>query len=325
MENKEEYKILFKIKESKNYDFNSSSKKGIHHIINKKVIFLILSIIIFVLITSLRFIFKIDPHDQIGLINNNNITKFLFKEAFHDISLPIETYTSIVNGKNITYLTKEMVDKFNLFINNCINDILIDKEKYPLVENPKISAIMPIYNGGKYLHYSLRSIQNQKMKDIEIILIDDCSTDNTLTIIEKYMKEDERIRLIKNFENRKILYSKSIGVLNSKGKYIILIDQDDIFIRDDVFDILYNEAKKEDLDLVHIRDIFKHNLLFKNLTRVNFLERHLIFQKRTHYKKQPELKDKIYKDENYLLWGLLIKSDIYKKAIYHLWPLIINI
>ena len=162
------------------------------------------------------------------------------------------------------------------------------------------------------------------MKDIEIIIIDDCSTDNSLTIIEKYMKEDERIRLIKNIENRKILYSKSFSVLNSKGKYIILLDQNDIFIRDDVFDMLYNEVENEDLDLVHIRDICKHNLLFKNLTRVNFPERHLIFQKRTHYKKQPDLKDKIYIDGNYLLWGLLIRSDIYKKTIYHLWPLIIN-
>ena len=106
--------------------------------------------------------------------------------------------------------------------------------------------------------------------------------------------------------------------------YIILLDQDDIFIRDDVFDMLYNEAENEDLDLVHIRDICKHNLLFKNLTRVNFPERHLIFQKRTHYKKQPDLKDKIYIDGIYLLWGLLIRSDIYKKTIYHLWPLIIN-
>ena len=114
--------------------------------------------------------------------------------------------------------------------------------------------------------------------------------------------------------------------------------------------MLYNEAENEDLDLVHIRDICKHNLLFKNLTRVNFPERHLIFQKRTHYKKQPDknltrvnfperhlifqkrthykkqpdLKDKIYIDGNYLLWGLLIRSDIYKKTIYHLWPLIIN-
>lgn len=90
-----------------------------------------------------------------------------------------------------------MVDQFNYYTNSCINDILIDKKKYPLVKNSKISAIIPIYNGGKYLHYSLRSIQNQKMKDIEIIIIDDCSTDNSLTIIEKYMKEDERIRLIK--------------------------------------------------------------------------------------------------------------------------------
>jgi glycosyltransferase involved in cell wall biosynthesis len=218
-----------------------------------------------------------------------------------------------------------MVVKFNLYINSCINDILIDKKKYPLVKNPKISAIIPIYNGGKYLHYSLRSIQNQKMKDIEIILIDDCSNDTTLRIIEKYMKEDERIRLIKNIENRKILYSKSFAALNSKGKYIIELDQDDIFIRDDVFDLLYYEAEKGDLDLVHIRDITKQSLIFDDLTKVNIGGRHFIASKKTHYKKQPELKDKMFiQGNNYLLWGLLIKSDIYKKAIYHLWPLIIN-
>ena len=236
-----------------------------------------------------------------------------------------ETYTSFEDGHKITYLKKEMVVKFNLYINSCINDILIDKKKYPLVKNPKISAIIPIYNGGKYLHYSLRSIQNQKMKDIEIILIDDCSNDATLKIIEKYMKEDERIRLIKNIENRKILYSKSFAALNSKGKYIIELDQDDIFIRDDVFDILYYEAKKDDLDLVHIRDITKQSLVFDSLTKVNIRGRHYIISKKTHYKKQPELKDKMFIQGNYyLLWGLLIKSDIYKKAIYHLWPLIIN-
>jgi glycosyltransferase involved in cell wall biosynthesis len=139
------------------------------------------------------------------------------------------------------------------------------------------------------------------------------------------MKEDERIRLIKNIENRKILYSKSFAALNSKGKYIIELDQDDLFIRDDAFDILYNEAQKDNLDLVHIRDITKHSLVFNDVTRVNIKEGHFIFPKKTHYKKQPELKDKMFiEGNNYLLWGLLIKSDIYKKAIYHLWPLIIN-
>ena len=292
-EYKEEYVILTQKQKTKINNFKSSIKNKLYNIRTKT---LLLIILFFSLIATIFL---------------SNITSK-------------ETYLSFGIGNVSTYLTKEMVDKFNLYINSCVNNILIDKKKYPLTKNPKISVIIPIYNGGKYLHYSLRSIQNQKMKDLEIIIIDDCSTDNSLTIIEKYMKEDERIRLIKNTENRKILYSKSFSVLNSKGKYIILLDQDDIFIRDDVFDMLYNEAEKEDLDLVHIRDICKHNLFFKNLTRVNFVERHLIFQKRTHYKKQPELKDKIYKDQNYLLWGLLIKSDIYKKAIYHLWPLIIN-
>ena len=72
---------------------------------------------------------------------------------------------------------------------------------------------MPIYNGGKYLYYSLRSIQNQNMKDIEIILIDDCSTDDSASIIEKYMREDPRIKFIQNKKNRKVLYSKSIAAL----------------------------------------------------------------------------------------------------------------
>ena len=127
-------------------------------------------------------------------------------------------------------------------------DQLIDINTYPLLQNPKISVIMSLYNGGKYLYYSLPSIQNQKMKDIEIIFIDDNSPDDTIAIVAKYMKEDPRIRLIRNEFNRKILYSKSIAALNSRGKYIIQWDQDDLFIRDYVFDILYSEAENNDFD-----------------------------------------------------------------------------
>ena len=86
-----------------------------------------------------------------------------------------------------------------------------------------ILIIIPIYNGGKYLNYSLKSVQNQKMKDIEIIIVYDNSSDDSLKIIYEYMKFDKRIKLIENKENRKILYSKSIGILNSKGKYICLL------------------------------------------------------------------------------------------------------
>ena len=223
------------------------------------------------------------------------------------------------------YLKPEFVSKFNYYTKACLKSILLDKKKYPLSPNPKISILMPIYNGGKYLYYSLRSIQNQKMKDIEIILVDDYSPDDSIKIIEKYMKEDQRIRLIKNIENRKILFSKSFAALNANGKYIMQLDQDDIFIRDDAFDMLFLEAENNNLDLVHIRDFVKPNFFFDRKTIVNTPDDHLIFAQPMHYKTQPDLKDKNFIEKNnYLLWGLLIKAELYKNAIYHLWPIIIN-
>ena len=241
-------------------------------------------------------------------------------------NLPIEIYNISRNNETIIYLKKNIIKKFNLYINKCLNYNF--EYNFPLFLNPKISAIMPLYNADKYIKYSLSSIQNQKMKEIEIILIDDCSKDNTLLKIENFMEKDKRIKLIKNNENRKILYSKSIAALNSHGKYIIELDQDDIFIRDDVFDILYNEAEKNDLDLVQIRDIYNDNFTLNINTRVNYPAKHFI--KREIYNKsfpetQPNLKNEMFiKGNLYLLWGLLIKTDIYKKSIYHLWPLILN-
>ena len=153
-----------------------------------------------------------------------------------------------------TYILGSNIYHFNKYIKICRKGLLIDKNIYYFSSHPKITVIMPIYNGGQYLYYSLRSIQNQQMKDIEIIIIDDCSMDDSLEIIEKYMKEDPRIRLIKNEKNRKILYSKSMAVLNAKGKYILVLDQDDMFISDDAFETLYNIAENKKLDLLqHIK------------------------------------------------------------------------
>ena len=228
-------------------------------------------------------------------------------------------------GNERSYLKKNLINRYNSFIKNCTSGILVNNSGLVLSENPKISVTMPIYNGGKYLYYSLRSIQNQKMKDIEIILIDDCSKDDSISIIEKYMKEDPRIKLIKNRNNRKVLYSKSIAALNAKGKYIFPFDQDDILIRDDIFDMLYFQAENNHLDLLQYRDFIKNQLYFNKRERVNYKSKHMLKYKETHLKFQPELKETLFtKDNNYLLWGSLIKSDLYKKAIYTMWPIIIN-
>ena len=257
---------------------------------------------------------------------DNNASIYEHKFQFQE-----EITSEIINNKKVSYLTKNITDFYNKYISICSNDILIDKNRYPLPKFPKISVIIPLYNATKFLHYSLRSVQNQKMKEIEIILVDDCSTDDTLLLVNKYMKEDPRIRLIKNKENRKILYSKSIGALNAKGKYILQLDQDDLFIRDDLFDILFNEAENNNLDLVQIKDITTNNLLLDDKTKVNCHSRYQInlgesFESMpTHYETSEQLKAKLYIDGwVFTIWGLLIKTDIYKKAIYYLWPVILN-
>jgi hypothetical protein len=85
------------------------------------------------------------------------------------------------------------------------------------------------------------------------------------------------------------------------------LDQDDMFIRDDIFQILYTEAKNKDLDLVQSRDFFKSEFAFEKKTLVNKIGLHYIHPKKSHYKEQPELFEKLFTDNNnYLLWGLLI-------------------
>ena len=183
---------------------------------------------------------------------------------------------------------------------------------------PKISVIIPVYNGEKYLHYSLRSVQNQKMKEIEIIIVDDKSNDNSIKIIKNYMEKDKRIKLIENKVNKKILFCKSLGALNSKGKYIIELDQDDMFIRDDAFDIVYNESEKYDIDLLSFGFISEKKV-YKKVKKINNFvkDKNIIIN-------QPILKYTMFKTNNCLLWGHLINSNLYKKVIYHLWPIIIN-
>ena len=278
-------------------------------------------VIAFILLTLIILHFDFDDVLPYKILRDSNYKKILeeIPEENNEV-IKIEEF-----GKIKTFLAPNIIKKFNQYIDICIKGKLLDNNTYTLSKDPKISVVMPLYKGGKYLHYSLRSIQNQKMKDIEIILIDDNSRDNTPLIIENYMKEDPRIKFIKNEVNRKVLYSKSMATLNSKGKYIIQLDQDDIFLRDDLFDFLYEEAEKNNLDLIQFRDITKNNFHLNRKTIVNCIGRHYILPKNNQYKTQPELKDTMYINNNvFLLWGLLIKADIYKKAIYYLWKIIIN-
>jgi glycosyltransferase involved in cell wall biosynthesis len=132
-----------------------------------------------------------------------------------------------------------------------INDkgILLNKIKFKKIQKPKISIISAAYNRGKYILRFLRSIQNQFFNDLEIILIDDFSNDNTSDIIKKCQKEDERIILIKHKKNKGTLISRNQGALKSTGEYLIFPDPDDILIND-ILNYSYNKAKYKNYDMI---------------------------------------------------------------------------
>lgn len=92
--------------------------------------------------------------------------------------------------------------------------------------NPVVSVIIPVFNSEKYLLKTINSILNQTFSNLELIIIDDGSTDNSVNIINSF--KDNRIRLIKNERNLGISYSRNRGLLESQGDYIAMCDSDDI-------------------------------------------------------------------------------------------------
>ena len=110
-----------------------------------------------------------------------------------------------------------------------------------------ISVIVPVYNVEEYLEECLDSIKNQTFKDFEVILVNDGSIDNSQEICELYCDQDSRFCLI-NQENKGQSIARNIGVAESKGKFIVFIDSDDI-IRVDLLDQLMNYMSDE-IDIV---------------------------------------------------------------------------
>ena len=92
---------------------------------------------------------------------------------------------------------------------------------------PLFSIIIPCYNCEKYISCCLDSIINQNYDNFEVICLDDCSTDNTCSIIKEYAKQDKHIQLIKNRINRGPGLLRNIGLKKAKGNYILFCDNDD--------------------------------------------------------------------------------------------------
>ncbi len=108
--------------------------------------------------------------------------------------------------------------------------------------NVKITIIIPVYNCEKYLEQCLCSVLNQTIRDLEIICINDGSTDNSVSIINRYLKQDDRIILL-NQKNQGPGKSRNLGIARAKGKYAAFIDADDYYLESDALEKMFSACE----------------------------------------------------------------------------------
>ena len=296
-DNNEDSKILYEM--IKNNIFLVTSIKNDWKIRKKRNKNLIIKILDIILLATLFYIFS-----------SSNFSKLIHK------------------SKYIKYLEEKFDNRFIAFnkaihfITKCISSNLF---KFPSNNNskdPRISVVIPMYNCEKFILRAVKSIQYQNISDIEIILVDDNSTDNTLILAEKMRKEDQRIRLIKNHNNKGILYSRSIGVLSSKGKYLYTLDNDDMFLNDDIFHTITNIGENGHFDIVEFRaisnKIFNHNILKNRIKNAKFTHHQsfILFQPELgRYPIQTGNESGRYHLVDIFLWGKCIRTTVYQKAL----------
>lgn len=126
---------------------------------------------------------------------------------------------------------------------------------------PEISIIVPVYNVEQYLERCIESILAQTFTDFELILVNDGSTDGSLSICNKYLKIDKRIKVLSQ-ENKGLSSARNMGIANSKGKYIAFVDSDD-FINEFMYEVLYSNLKKYNADIAicGFEKIYDDNIL----------------------------------------------------------------
>jgi len=231
-------------------------------------------------------------------------TSYKKDRIYYNINVEDDIMTSVERSKN--------------FIIRSSNGKLDKKPPLKNFNNQRISSIIPLYNCENTILRAIRSIQNQNIEDIEIILVNDFSKDKTLMMINQFQKEDPRIIIINNKKRMGTLYSRSIGTLAAKGKYLFPLDNDDMFLDSDIFNYIFNEANNNNYDIVKFRGLWARSIEDFMLKRV---KTKLYMNHRIGLiLHQPELSYfPIRKHKDYFrdvfLWGKCIKSEIYKSAI----------
>lgn len=175
-----------------------------------------------------------------------------------------------------------------------------------------VSVIIPIYNTSKYLSQCISSVLNQSFRDLEIILINDASTDNSLLMCREYAEKDNRVVIVNKEWNEGVEAARLTGLEMAIGEYVCFVDSDD-WLDKDAIAVMYEKALQTNADYVEIG-------MQRVMDRHKFVKRKMI-SPITGLIKQPELFDKYYLSffgVNLLfvnIWGKLYKSQVIKSFV----------
>ena len=195
-----------------------------------------------------------------------------------------------INDEVIIYNDVKIVLKYNIklfddidkMVKNIILDVKKEIENKYSTRNDMVSVIIPNYNNEIFLKNVISKILNNTYNNIEIIVVDDKSTDNSINIIKKF--ESDKIRILENKENSGTYYSRNRGILMSKGEYILIVDGDD-YIDSTYIENMVNYLKNFDKKIwgygVHFERVYLNNdlnIIQKNIsTSYNILFKRKLF------------------------------------------------
>ena len=165
-------------------------------------------------------------------INNKNITNdyiyFIRSIIKKDNRRYKQKELSEIRLNNSYFMKRKNQFTYKQYIKFCLNKKIIKYTTKKNREDPYISVIIPVFNKKNSLIRSIKSIQNQTLKNIEIIIIDDCSTDNTNRYYKYLLEYDSRIRIFIHLKNMGVWRTRIDGFLYSRGKYVIHFDAGDL-------------------------------------------------------------------------------------------------
>lgn len=131
-----------------------------------------------------------------------------------------------------------------------------------------VTVVIPTYNSSQYVEKAIKSVLNQTYKNIELLIVDDCSTDNTIDVLNKYV-DGNNVRIIRNKENVGVGISRKIGINNAKGKYITFLDSDD-YLLEDFIEMNVKLIEEQDADVVYTSiGIFSPTKQFKIINAID--------------------------------------------------------